>query len=742
MDSFLRIEKEEPALRGHWTFNPQLQTLVGGRQRASFDELPGWWHRMQITGVDVPGSPRKELRFASLTQRARNEVRLQATDRDIVDKFVSRAMGSINYDERISSTLFELLLPNEFKDGSVIEGNLVLLLDDESAAYPWELLQDPLDQQPGAVRRPLICRRGILRQLETKVFRENVRASDARAVLVVGDPRSNFPPLAGAQEEARIAAQALEPRFAVNHLHRPEGDQVLMELRTGSYRVVHFAGHGVYEYPDSSGQKRTGMVIGDEMYLSPMLVEGIRRVPDLVFVNCCHLGFSAGKSTSEGDPSRIAANVAQQFIRIGARAVIAAGWAVEDQSAAEFARLFYELMLSGRTFGEATVAARKQIYDRFPQFNTWGAYQCYGDPDFRLVTEDTATSAARAEEFNFAAPALAVMQIEDIASQLQLLGDRDVEPHLKRLAALEKWLDADERKWLDKPGIQRALALAYWEALRYEEALRCFDRAVMKDAASLTLSDLEQLANLTTRAAVDVFLAGEAGTTRQKALDMLSSAQRYLDWLDLSRVRVAAAGADGTEQKLSPERLALFGSVYKRMTWVADPGVVPAMTAAVRKMKTHYQQALNGAAPDAYYHLLNVIASKLVELWVSTPNGAKPRSAGLKALQEELKKAEGYIKQALETKRDDRFALASRVDVKLYQQLCAGDLGGSALDALAKDYAGVRGLMSRRMFGSTRDQIAWLAVVAGHTQREELQSALGALADRIGAPSAQAGARV
>ncbi|MEZ5392377.1 MAG: CHAT domain-containing protein [Bryobacterales bacterium] len=50
---------------------------------------------------------------------------------------------------------------------------------------------------------------------------------------------------------------------------------------------------------------------------------------------------------------RFAANVATQLIRMGVRAVIAAGWAVDDAPAKAFADVFYDHMLKGAEFGYA-----------------------------------------------------------------------------------------------------------------------------------------------------------------------------------------------------------------------------------------------------------------------------------------------------------------------------------------------------------------------------------------------------
>ena len=70
----------------------------------------------------------------------------------------------------------------------------------------------------------------------------------------------------------------------------------------------------------------------------------MRVVPEVVFVNCCHSGFI------ESTPvNAIAANVATQFVAIGVRCVIAAGWAVSDGAAETFAKVFYSTLSVGPT---------------------------------------------------------------------------------------------------------------------------------------------------------------------------------------------------------------------------------------------------------------------------------------------------------------------------------------------------------------------------------------------------------
>jgi hypothetical protein len=46
--------------------------------------------------------------------------------------------------------------------------------------------------------------------------------------------------------------------------------------------------------------------------------------------------------------------------------VIAAGWAIDDNVAAEFGKAFYEAMMNGETFGKATLLARQAAYRANP----------------------------------------------------------------------------------------------------------------------------------------------------------------------------------------------------------------------------------------------------------------------------------------------------------------------------------------------------------------------------------------
>jgi hypothetical protein len=52
------------------------------------------------------------------------------------------------------------------------------------------------------------------------------------------------------------------------------------------WRIVHIAGHGI---PGELG-KPGGVVLSNGTFLGPDEFGNLRTVPELVFVNCCHLG--------------------------------------------------------------------------------------------------------------------------------------------------------------------------------------------------------------------------------------------------------------------------------------------------------------------------------------------------------------------------------------------------------------------------------------------------------------------
>ena len=112
-------------------------------------------------------------------------------------------------------------------------------------------------------------------------------------------------------------------------------------------------------------------------------------------------------------------NLGVQFINMGVKAVVAAGWAVDDGAANAFAGSFYNHLLDGALFGEAVRAAREEIWARFPGVNTWGAYQCYGDPGFRLHGDGATTPVRRAAR-RYHAPSELIADLDNYAEWIRV----------------------------------------------------------------------------------------------------------------------------------------------------------------------------------------------------------------------------------------------------------------------------------------------------------------------------------
>src|SRR5690606_13191208 len=130
-------------------------------------------------------TPATQVRFVSLSERARAEVMLQHRQPELIERLVESSVGQTVYRPQDARALFELMVPNDLKDGMGQLARLMLVLDEETARYPWELMSDG--------GPPLCTRIGMVRQLQTARYRPQIRATTARTAFVVGDPLVHAP---------------------------------------------------------------------------------------------------------------------------------------------------------------------------------------------------------------------------------------------------------------------------------------------------------------------------------------------------------------------------------------------------------------------------------------------------------------------------------------------------------------------------------------------------------------------
>ena len=627
---------------------PLLRPTPSGQYRMPADEWhTGWWQRMSIT-MDSEGLDDDEetddrpLKYLVLTDRARVEASLQCNDRGSTWHLIQSAIKTPRFDPELSGALFELLVPNEIKASADAAPRVVLILDAETAAYPWEVLADG----SRADRMPQSVRSGMLRQFVAGTFRFSPRYSEVKNAFVVGDTAIDapvgkdkiiMPKLPGAQAEAEAVNVILsEAGFQVKKLIRPSASEVQTQLFARPYRVLHLAGHGNYNADKPS---ESGMLLGPDIYLTACQLRQMRVVPDLVFINCCFLG-------QMDQPHRLAASVAQELIAMGVKAVVAAGWAVDDAAAVTFASTFYDQMLIARQpFGEAVREAREAVFRKHASTNTWAAYQCYGNPGFMLA-EPSEDGVVR-DGTQFCSRREYIDELCSLAAQANAVGSGDEgKPQRENLMSALRDLRAKiPGEWCDGELLMR-VGFAWRELGDFAQAVEFLEQAIRHESASASIQSVEQLANLRIRRAIGLHREGNAAARDEEVA-------RVLSLLEL----IKQIGP-------SDERWSLLGSAQKKLAAIA---VGSARRDRLREAAKSYAQAARGTN---VYPLLNQVA---VEWLLNSKVSVKVR------------KQFNAAREFVDARRDsaDFWARVGVPDYDLTRQLLDDALD---VDALAKAY--------------------------------------------------------
>ena len=592
------------------------------------------------------------------TRRARTEVRAQQAQGTLLNELVAKASNDSNRDAQIGRTLFKLLVPVEMEPFLGGTSEMLIELDAGSAVIPWELLDTDLPAQSGGDPRPWAIRSKLLRKLRTADFRAQV--SDASAddsVLVIGEPlcdRARYPALPGARAEAVAVVTRLTSTVdgiqsgKVRSLVSGEDDarSVINALFERPYRVVHVAGHGAL------GAKG-GVVLSGDTFLGSAEIKAMRTVPELVFLNCCHLaGRAASLTLQPYDRATFAANIAQALIEIGVRCVIAAGWAVEDGPAEKFATTFYAVLLRGERFIDAVAAAREAAWRESPQGNTWAAYQCYGDPGWtwsRGGADGQRTAPPVGDEFmGVASPVALALALETLAIRSRFSNAR-AEVQRDKLRFLESKFGPD---WGGMGAVAEAFGLAYAEAKDGNKAIEWYRVAVNAADASASFRAAEQLGNQLAR-------CGEKLADEAAARKMIEEGIVQLSKLVALHATV--------------ERESLLGSAWKRLVLLdARLGKDAASLKALEKMAVHYTnaEALSRVTQSGnlFYPAKNGISAELRLAFLSK-RAPLLTEARLSAVRESLDKAA--------TENPDFWSVVGQTELGLLEALAQGRLAGS-----------------------------------------------------------------
>ena len=274
--------------------------------------------------------------------------------------------------------------------------------------------------------------------------------------------------------------------------------EVLAGLHRNPWRILHLAGHGEHDFPLQARRKPaihpaaepqtvSGMVIGRDTFLTPGDVEQMRWVPSWSS-SACHLGM---RGTDKG---ALAANLGMQFIKMGVRAVVAAGWAVDDAAAALFANTFYRLMLAGEAFGEAVRAAREEVW-LLPRGQHLGCLPVL----WRPVPHPAArTTAPRPQARRFHCPTELGVELDNLTRALRSSAGDDADR--ARIAAASGSIPESARERGSRDADLRRARLRLGRGARpVWRSIEQLDRAIRAAKGDCSLRALEQLANFRAR---------------------------------------------------------------------------------------------------------------------------------------------------------------------------------------------------------------------------------------------------
>jgi hypothetical protein len=411
---------------------------LGERELEKIEKEAMRWNRRQWmkqrdsgsrTGVQAPvritlGFDGRIYRYGAITETASIPERSITLDQALVEEANNEMAAAKDRAQQLDKGLVmeTLLLPKELRPLLTTNAPVVMMLDASTARVHWEMVAQPDPMLSNDARKTgstfLGTSRGFTRQLRTAFAPPPEPPPPPRRtlrVLVVADPADDAR-LPGAQKEGIEVANLFESFNAVNsfagasriEVKRMIGPQeatrtaVLSELLLNNYDVLHYAGHCVYDADDPSS---SGWVFTDDKRLSAHELDRIDRIPKFVFSNACESGITPDRS--EQRSADLAPSFAESFFARGVSNFVCTAWPVDDTAALEFAQTLYSRLLGlpwdgvktpPQAMHEAMKDARVRVAERNYGIRTWGAYQHYGNPNFRFFypTRETSRTAGTA----------------------------------------------------------------------------------------------------------------------------------------------------------------------------------------------------------------------------------------------------------------------------------------------------------------------------------------------------------
>ena len=199
-------------------------------------------------------------------------------------------------------------------------------------------------------------------------FRSPVQSIAMRSAFIV------------APEESELELAAREARFVRATLPgsgqiKPVRFKALNEaLKKSKHDVVHFICHGEASKTPTLRLDNKERITSNQVLSMAGFLAAFKKNP-FAFLNACEVGNQVRTLAGIG-------GFADSFLRIGAAAVVAPLWSVDDTVAEKVCRLFYKGILAGKSFGDVMKAIRARAFQSGT--DTFASYCLYGDPNARV----------------------------------------------------------------------------------------------------------------------------------------------------------------------------------------------------------------------------------------------------------------------------------------------------------------------------------------------------------------------
>ena len=201
-------------------------------------------------------------------------------------------------------------------------------------------------------------------------------------VLIVGDPHVGEVLYKGILQQisrlsfANMEAKMIGKLFGTQPLLGKQATKQAVLQNIHSVSLIHFACHGNAERGEIvlAPPPVTDGTPQEEDYLLTM--EDISKVKlraKLVVLSCCHS--AKGQISAEG-----VVGIARAFLGSGARSVLVALWAIQDEATHHFMSRFYENLVPGESASESLQQAMKWMRENgFSKMSQWAPFMLIGD---------------------------------------------------------------------------------------------------------------------------------------------------------------------------------------------------------------------------------------------------------------------------------------------------------------------------------------------------------------------------